>query len=165
LAESLELYLEDGSLDLKTSQMYLNEYLNVYRGVKEYQEKQKSFLQQFGYVKTLFGRKRWIKLTGDTKLDEEAYRKAGNTPVQGTASDINTMAFFMLIKLYRQEGYKSFPISVIHDAIMFELHDDESFLKELNLCVMENLQLPFLTDVKLKVDWSEGATWGETKGK
>ena len=151
--------------ELKEAKEYIKGYLNFYEGVKEYQEKQKAFLRQHGYVQTLFGRKRWIKLTGDDKIDEEAYRKAVNTPIQGTASDINTMAFVTLIKLYRQEGFKSFPISVIHDAIMFELSEDELYLKDLNLTIMENLPLPFLTDVSLKVDWNEGKTWGAAKEK
>ncbi len=167
LAENLGLYkYENGEevLDTGLSQVYLDEYLNVYEGVKEYQKRQRMFLQQFGYVETLFGRKRWIKLTGKEKNDEEAYRRAVNTPIQGTASDINTMAFIKLVELYVKEGFKSFPISLIHDAIMFEMLEEESYLKDLNICVMENLPLPFLTSVGLEVDWTEGKTWGEAKG-
>jgi DNA polymerase-1 len=153
----------------KIAKLYLDTYLKVYAGVKEYQKEMKSNLRQFGYVTTMFGRKRWIKLYGNgdegNKKNAEAYRKAINTPIQGTATDINTKAFRTLVDTYVQEGYRSFPISLIHDAIMFEIADDEDYLKDLNLCIMENLDLPWLTDVKLKVDWSEGKTWGDAKFK
>lgn len=168
LAESLKLFKDDGSgeYDYDLAQVYLDEYLNVYEGIKEYQKYQKAFLKKYGYVLTLFGRKRWIRLTGNEKADEGAYRRAGNTPIQGTATDINTLAFVTLINLYTKEGFKSFPISLIHDAIMFQIHEDEEEdLKELNIHVMEHLPLPFLTDAKMKVDYTVGKTWGEAKGK
>jgi uracil-DNA glycosylase family 4 len=145
----------------KVAKVYLDAYLQLYKGVKEYQKEQISHLKQFGYVKTLFGRKRYIRMYGED--DREAENQAINTPIQGTATDINTMALTVLVKLYLEEGFRSFPISVIHDAIMFEMDDLETDLVALNLYIMENLDLPFLKDVKLKVDWSSGRTWADAK--
>jgi DNA polymerase-1 len=148
----------------KVAKLYLDSYLKVYEGVKEYQDKQKAFLKQYGYVTTLFGRKRWIKLTGDPKKNEGAYRKAINTPIQGTATDINLLALVTLINAYEEAGFKSLIISTIHDATMFEMHEEEiDHLRKFNIDTMENLPLDFLTVVKLKVDWSEGFTWGACK--
>jgi uracil-DNA glycosylase family 4 len=151
-------------VDRKVAKSYLDSYLKVYRGVKEYQDRQKAFLRQYGYVTTLFGRKRWLKLTNDDRKNEGVYRRAINTPIQGTATDICLLALVLLQKIYEEAGFKSLLISTIHDAIMFQMHEDElESLKKFNIETMENIQLDFLTDVKLKVDWSEGNTWGDCK--
>jgi DNA polymerase I-like protein with 3'-5' exonuclease and polymerase domains len=112
----------------------------------------------------MFGRKRWIRLTGDEKKDEAAYRKAANTPIQGTAEGINTLSFRTLVNLYEKLGVKSMVISSIHDATLFQMHLDElEDLKDVTLYYMENLPIDFMTVTNLKVDWAEGNTWGECK--
>jgi DNA polymerase-1 len=161
LAERLGLLDKDGNVDKKAGDQFLDYYFSVFPGVKEYQEKQKAQLKQFGYITTLWGRKRWIRSRSDE--DEEAQRKAINGPIQGTATDINTLALCEIVKIFIKEGYKSFPISTIHDALLFEMHRDESSLIELITYVMENLDLPFLTSVRLKVDRKFGKNMMECK--
>ncbi|OGM08157.1 hypothetical protein A2Z67_03925 [Candidatus Woesebacteria bacterium RBG_13_36_22] len=155
-------------VDKSVARSYIDGYLNVYQGVKEYQERQKGYLRQYGYVKTLFGRKRWIKLYGDGNEDDkknaEAYRKAINTPIQGTGCDITILALILLTDIYEKEEFKSLIISNIHDALMFQMFEEEEDLRDLNVTVMENLPITFMKDVRLKVDWHEAKSWGKAKG-
>jgi len=64
-----------------------------------------------------------------------------------------------------EKGFESFPISSIHDALMFEMHPDEEDLRDLNIHVMTHLDLPFMKRIPLKVDWTEGKSWAEAKLK
>jgi len=156
-------FVEKLGCSFDEAKMYLESYFKIYEGVKDYQERMQSHLRQYGYVETLFGRRRYLRMRNDN--DEHALRQAINTPIQGTATDINTIALTKLVSIYLEKGFESFPISSIHDALMFEMHPDEEDLRDLNIHVMTHLDLPFMKRIPLKVDWTEGKSWAEAKLK
>ena len=71
-------------------QKLIDKYLEIYPGVKKYMDNIVKEANEYGYVKTLYNRKRVID-----ELNNKNYmvRSAGerialNTPIQGTAADI-----------------------------------------------------------------------------
>jgi DNA polymerase-1 len=156
-------FAERLGVSLTVAREYMKAYFELFKGVEDYQNRMRSQLRQYGYVETLFGRKRCIRMRGSD--DDHALRQAINTPIQGTATDINTIAMAKLVNIYVEHGFESFPISLIHDSIMFEMHPDEEEIRDLNMAVMTTLDLPFMKSIKLRVDWTSGDTWADAKLK
>lgn len=78
-------------------QKYLKEFSGVDRYMKEIVEKAKND----GYVRTLFGRIRYIDELSSSNYNTRSFgqRAAMNTPIQGTAADIIKLA---MISVYNK---------------------------------------------------------------
>ena len=116
---------------------------------------------KFGYVTTMFGRRRLLPAINSRNfnLRSLAERMAMNTPIQGTAADIIKLAMIHAEKNLR--GFRSRIIIQVHDelvleAVKAELADVEKILRE----AMENV---IKLSVPLSVDVHGGANWSLAK--
>jgi len=139
----------------------LNAYLNLFSGVKDYMDRRIWEYETYGYVKTLFGRRIYIKGPNE----EHNKRRAINGPIQGTATDINLLALNKCDEIIQEGGYKFGPINTIHDAGAYETPEEELELAtNIVKTTMEGLQFDFMNGIPLKVDISVGDNLGEAKG-
>ncbi|MCX8058344.1 MAG: DNA polymerase I [Spirochaetes bacterium] len=147
---------------------FINKYFSQFNRLKKYEEELISFVREYGYTYTLFGRRRYIpEIRSNNKVDQQmGARIALNTQIQGTAAEIMKIAtiqiYDFLTQTYREKAYL---LRQIHDEIILEIED--SFVEKIKLEIkeiMENLksELPNFI-VPLKVNISSGKDWGQLK--
>ncbi|XP_075255294.1 uncharacterized protein LOC142347980 [Convolutriloba macropyga] len=135
--------------------------------VERWQEKQREFARQHGYVTTLLGRRR--KLPGinakNQGLKGRAERAAINTPIQGSAADVATAAMISIDRCQRLKELGYTLLLQVHDEVMLE--GPEEHKDEAQALVVECMEKPFDGEnplrVQLLVDSKVAPTWYEAK--
>lgn len=131
---------------------YFDEFWDMFRAVKKWQDKLRKDYRRKGYVETLTGRRRYEPLSDNQIL---------NSPVQGTASDI-------VVESMKQLARMSYELRRPQLAARINLHDDLTFyLPEVSaeedigtiVEVMATPAFPWI-DVPLTVEISAGPAWG-----
>ncbi|MCX7910193.1 MAG: DNA polymerase I [Endomicrobia bacterium] len=86
------------SVPIETAESYIKKYFEKYSQVKEWISTTISLAKKTGYVKTLFGRIRFIPEinSSNKQLASFGERLAVNTPIQGTAADIIKLAMIKI---------------------------------------------------------------------
>ena len=76
-------------------------------------------------IHTLFGRYRSFNQLMWKEGPNSVRRKAVNTPIQGTASDITLHIMADFVELLKKRGAKSFPLFGVHDSTLIWIAKDE----------------------------------------
>jgi len=100
----------------------------------------------YGYVRTMTGRKRRLPHAQDghdSPERAEAWRQAINSPIQGTASDLNLMVLLELASAYPRTVVK--PIITVHDAILAEVRDD--YVERVATRLLEIMRSPVMLKI------------------
>jgi len=84
-------------------------------------------VQRRGYLDTATGRRRRLPeaQSDDDRIVARALRQAGNTPVQGPASDMTLLSLVHADRELASAGMESVPILTVHDSIVFDCPWDE----------------------------------------
>jgi DNA polymerase-1 len=145
----------------KEAQGYIDDYFERYRGVKRYIEEVLEEARLKGFVKTLFGRIRYIPEINnpDTAIRQLGERTAMNTPIQGTAADIIKMAMVNIQNKIKENNLSSRLIIQIHDELVFEVKKEETYIME--KLVKEGMEQVVSLLVPLKVSLGKGKSWAE----
>lgn len=91
----------------------------------KYIEKTKRIGVKNQEVFTLFGKRRSLRPLIQISGERDAARKAVNTPVQGTASEITLFLMLKISEALYHRGKKSSVIFGVHDSILLDVHPDE----------------------------------------
>ena len=154
---------EDLGIDVKTAKKYIDDYLETYPGIRDFQAKEIADAYANGYVRTLMNRKRVIEELKNKNymIRSSGERMALNTPIQGTAADILKKAMVEIFGEFKKRNLKSKMLIQVHDELVFNVLDSElDEVKEIVRDIMENT---FKIDVPLKVDIEVGNNWYEAK--
>jgi DNA polymerase-1 len=143
----------------REAQHYIDSYFARHTGVKGYMEAIVEEAQSKGFVKTLFGRIRFIPEVNnpDQTVRQLGQRTAMNTPIQGTAADIIKMAMINITAKLRQKGLTSRLILSIHDELVFEVREDE--IVEMETLIKDEMEHVITLAVPLKVSLGSGPNW------
>lgn len=132
--------------------------------------RQRALVHKYKRVETPFGRIRHLPDVDshDRQVMAEAERQAINSPVQGFASDLALLSFVLVSRKFRDLGLKGHAIGTVHDAVNFEIPNDELHVAlPLIKTVMETLPLRRLFGISLDIpiiaDCKVGARWGGAK--
>lgn len=159
-------FAESAGISREKAKQFIDEYFDDFSGLRAFLDSLKDHARRFGYVETLFGRRRYIpELKSPSILMRlEGERMAINMPIQGTEADMMKLA---MIKIYETIIRKNLseevrPILQVHDELIFEIKiGKENFyvprIKEIMEQVVE-LSVPVIVDVRV------GKNWGELKG-
>ncbi|MEJ5307558.1 MAG: DNA polymerase [candidate division WOR-3 bacterium] len=142
------------------AELFINRYFEEYSGVKEWIEKTIKEASKDGYVKTYFGRYRYIPelLSQNKTVKMSGERMAINTPIQGTAADIMKIAIKNVFQKIKGKN-DIMLILTVHDELIFEMKED-MFEKYSQICEKCMIDIePF--DGILKVNIKKGKNWGE----
>jgi DNA polymerase-1 len=143
---------------------YIKKYFERFPGIRDYMEETKTFARANGYVKTIFGRRIWVKGIQSKNPSERAFgeRQSINAPLQGAAADIIRRAMVRLPPALAKAKLKSRMLLQVHDELVFEAPKDEADkLCKLAKDVMEAAPEPAaILSVPLTVEAKAGATWG-----
>ena len=146
------------------AQMFIDKYFETYPKVKEYMDKSVQNAYNYGYAKTIYGRKRYLLdelMSSNHNIKEFAQRAAINTPLQGAAADLIKMAMIDLEKQLKNKNLKSKMIMQVHDELILETYKDE--LDEVIEVVKSAMELNQPLAVPLVVDFAYGPSWMEAE--
>ena len=154
---------EDLGIDLKTAKKFIDDYLETYPGIRDFQAKEIADAYVNGYVRTLMNRKRVIEELKNKNymIRSSGERMALNTPIQGTAADILKKAMVEIYREFNKRNLKSKMLIQVHDELVFNVLDTE--LDEVSEIVRDIMENTFKIDVPLKVDIEIGNNWYEAK--
>jgi DNA polymerase-1 len=145
----------------KEAKDLIDGYFSSYPGIKIYMEESIEAARDLGYVKTMFGRRRYLKdiHSRNQVVRGMAERNAINAPIQGSAADIIKIAMVRIHDRLNTENFRSKMILQVHDELIFEVFEPE-FDKLVEMAVFEMSNAVKL-DVPLLVDWGRGQNWFE----
>jgi DNA polymerase-1 len=145
----------------KEAQSYIDAYFERHKGIKAYIERTLAAAHECGFVKTLFGRIRYIPelANSDANVRQFGERTAMNTPIQGTAADIIKMAMVNIYRRMKERKSRSHLIMQIHDELVFEVPEDE--VEEMEGAIRYEMEHVCPLLVPLKVTIGKGKSWAE----
>ena len=147
----------------KEASEIIESFNNHYPEIRSYLDHIVAEVEEKGYVKTMFGRRRYLRDIKDPNYvkREAAKRAALNAPVQGSAADLIKMAMLKVDRFLKEGGYKSKMVLQIHDELIFAM--DESECEELAPKLKEIMVNAVELPVRLTVDDNLGTTWYDAK--
>ncbi|MCX8130146.1 MAG: DNA polymerase I [Clostridia bacterium] len=154
---------KDLGITRKEARRYIDGYLDKYPNVRQYMHDIVEQGKQFGFVNTLFGRRRYLPELQSSNFNIRSFgeRIAMNTPIQGSAADIIKIAMVKVYKELRKRELNSRLILQVHDELIIETHKDEK--EEVAAILKESMESAADLQVPLSVDVKFGSNWYETK--
>ncbi|MFC1757939.1 DNA polymerase I [Planctomycetota bacterium] len=139
----------------------IKNYFEKYPGVQTYIDETVAFAQEHGYVKTLAGRRRYIRdiNSRNGSLRSAAERLAMNSPIQGTAADMLKLAMIRVHALLKSGDYKTKMLLTVHDELVFDLYREEE--EELLPKIEEAMKTALPMEVPIVVEMGTGKNWLE----
>jgi DNA polymerase-1 len=133
-------------------------YFKSYGKVKDYMEQSIKLAKENGYVRTIMGRRRYLKdiHSSNAILRGNAERNAINAPIQGSAADIIKLAMVNIHGRMKQK-YKTKMILQVHDELIFDVYMPE--LEEIKKIVRYEMENAVRLSVPLVVDMGTGKNW------
>lgn len=154
---------KDIGVTKKEAKKYIDDYLLKYSKVKEYMHNTVEAGKEFGFVTTLYNRRRYLPELKSSNFNMRSFgeRVAMNTPIQGSAADIIKISMVKVYNELKKRKLKSRLILQVHDELIVETERSElEVVTKLLKDCMENavsLKVPMTAEVKC------GETWYETK--
>ena len=168
---------QTAGISLAEAEAFIKAYFKNFPSLSEWIKGQHRFVKMYGYVKSMFGRVRYLP---DAQLDtrdfgnkikmEAALKRSVNTPVQSDASDL-TLYSLGRIWDYLNKFEHSDPEwpsrlrGSVHDSTLMSVHvnDLPEIVSHIKYEILEKPQLDFIVEkgVALRADCSIGPNWGE----
>ncbi|RUT29550.1 DNA polymerase I [Paenibacillus zeisoli] len=147
----------------KEAAKFIDQYFEVFQGVRKYMDDIVKEAKRDGYVTTLLERRRYLPEINASNFNLRSFaeRTAMNTPIQGTAADIIKLAMVLMNDVLREHGLKSRMLLQVHDELVFEVPEDE--LELMTKLVPETMERALSLSVPLKAEVSSGLNWYEAK--
>ena len=139
---------------------FINAYFKTYAGVQRYINELIANTEQTGYVTTMYGRRRYIRMINSVNKIEKAAaeRITVNTPIQGSAADIVKRAMLLLDGELKAAHSEAKILLQVHDELILECPEDSAEkTAALVRRVMENAA-PLKAPLRVTVE--TGKRWG-----
>ena len=156
LAKELKIPVKDAS-------EYIKKYFEQYPRVTTFEKEVIEFGEEHGYIKTLFGRKRYISgIDSKNKtIKAQAERMAVNTVIQGTAAEVLKKVMLKVYEVLKDKDDIALLLQV-HDELIFEVEENSvEKYSEILADIMKNTVK--LEDVNLNININTGKNWAEAK--
>lgn len=139
----------------------IDAYFEEFSGIKKYMDETIQSCRENGYVKTVMGRRRYIRdiNSNNRTVVGFAERNAINAPIQGSAADMIKMAMIKVNDEMVKKQLKSKMILQVHDELLFDVVPDEQ--DEITELVKTNMEGAMPLDVPIVVDSGFGQNWLE----
>jgi len=149
------------NLSRSESKELIETYYKTYPKLRDYIDKQVEFARENEYVKTVMGRRRYLKdiNASNGMVRSGAERNAVNAPIQGSAADIIKVAMINIHKKLKEGNFKSKMLLQIHDELIFDIHKSE--LDELQPLIQSEMENAYELKVPLEVEVGVGDNWLE----
>ncbi len=141
------------------AQETINRYFASYPEVKEYMDENVRFAKENGFVKTIFGRKRFIPEIRSSNYNIRSFgeRAAMNMPLQGSAADIIKIAMLNVARRIDRDGANAKMVLQVHDELILDVPAGEcdaaaKLLKE-EMERAAELRVPLIAEVSVGRSW------------
>ena len=147
----------------KKAKQYIEQYLQMYSGIKKFMNDIVETAKEKGYVETEFKRRRYIPelKSNNYMVRQFGQRVAMNTPIQGTAADIMKIAMINVLKEIKTRNLKSKVVLQVHDEMMIEAPLEEA--EEIKKILKDKMENAVKLNVPLVAEISEADNWYECK--
>ena len=149
------------TLSRTESKEIIEAYFATYPGIKKYMDDNQEYARQNGYVKTIKGRKRYLKDINSQNaiVRGHAERNAINSPVQGSAADLVKVAMINIYNELNKRNLKTKMTLQVHDELIFDAPKAE--LDEVKILIKEKMEdaiklsVPVIAEVGVGNNWLE----------
>lgn len=172
-------FARESGLSTRQGKEFIEKYRQKYSQVFAYLDQVKKQAISQGYVKTIYGRRRYFEFTSESlkqlrgtepeKIDLESLdynytdaqllRAAANATIQGSSADIIKIAMIRLHDIF--ENYQARLLLQVHDELVIELPPEER--EELTSIVKTQMEQAANLTVPLQVEVNIGKNWMEAK--
>tara|TARA_Y100000994_G_scaffold246826_1_gene250874 strand:+ start:9633 stop:12347 length:2715 start_codon:yes stop_codon:yes gene_type:complete len=150
---------EQSALNRKEAADLINMYFSTYPRLKLFIDNQIDFARTNGFVKTILGRKRYLRNINSRNsfIRSHDERNAVNMPIQGSAADLIKLAMINIDREFDKLKLKSKMVLQVHDELVFDVPlEEKDIVKKL---VKKNMESVYNTTVPLKVEIGFGTNW------
>jgi DNA polymerase-1 len=154
---------EDIGVTRAEARHYIDSYLTLYSGIREYMHSIVENAKESGYVKTIMHRLRYLPELQSKNFNIRSFgeRAAMNTPIQGSAADIIKLAMLQVSRRLKKEGLRSKLVLQIHDELIVEAPEEEAdFAAKI---LTEEMESVITLRLPLEAEASSGKTWYDAK--
>ncbi len=137
----------------------IDNYKKEFSAIDKYMSDSINFARENGYVKTLLGRKRWLRdiTSNNATVRSFAERNAINAPIQGSAADMIKVAMINIYNDLKAQNFKTKMLLQVHDELIFDVYKSElEIVKPIIEMHMRNA-LPL--NVPVEVGMGTGENW------
>lgn len=139
----------------------IDNYKKQFSHIQRYMDDTINYARDNGYVRTLMGRKRWLKDINSNNFTVRGFaeRNAINSPIQGTAADMIKMAMIRIHEEFRQRKFRSRMVLQVHDELVFDaVREEAEMIQPIILeCMRNALILP--NGVPVEAEIGAGENW------
>jgi len=141
------------------AQELIKNYFAQYSGIESYMKEQKEFARKNGYVKTLLGRKRWLRDINSANATVRSYaeRNAINAPIQGSAADMIKVAMINIHNELQKQNFKTKMLLQVHDELIFDVYKPE--LETVKPIIEKLMSTALPLEVPVEVGMGTGINW------
>lgn len=139
----------------------IDNYFDQFGNIKKYMDETINFCREHGFVKTLTGRRRYIRdITSNNRtVVGFAERNAINAPIQGSAADMIKLAMIEVDRKLSEGGFKTKMILQVHDELVFDVPKNE--LSAVKSVISEAMENAMPLEVPVLVESGSGSNWLE----
>lgn len=149
----------DPTISRETIQKGIERLAEAHPARERYLESVRKETELYGYVSTLYGRRRNIPeiYSTEVKVAEEGLRMAANAKVQGTAADILKLAMRLIRNKLLCEGFRARMVNTVHDEVVLEVPRSE--IDDVADIIKRSFR-DLLPGLELIVEVNVGERWG-----
>jgi DNA polymerase-1 len=137
----------------------IENYFKEYSSIRKYMDDTINFARENGYVKTLLGRKRWLRdiTSSNATVRSFAERNAINAPIQGTAADMIKVAMINIYNELQKQNLKTKMLLQVHDELVFDVYRPE--LETVKPIIEKMMREALPLNVPVEVGMGTGENW------
>ncbi len=152
---------ENLNIPRKEAQELIANYFKEYPGIQDYMNGSKEFARTNGFVKTILGRKRWLRdiNSGNATVRSFAERNAINAPIQGSAADMIKVAMINIYNDLKKQEFKTKMLLQVHDELVFDVYKPE--LERVKPIIEHHMKYALPLNVPVEVGMGTGVNWLE----
>lgn len=137
----------------------IDNYFKEYGAIKGYMDDTINFARENGYVKTLLGRKRWLRdiTSNNATVRNYAERNAINAPIQGSAADMIKVAMINIYNELERQNFRTKMLLQVHDELVFDVYKPE--LEQVKPIIEKMMREAMPLAVPVEVGMGTGENW------
>lgn len=137
----------------------IEQYFIQYAGIKNYMSETMNFARENGYVKTLMGRRRYLRDINSANATVRGFaeRNAINAPIQGSAADMIKIAMINIHRELKAQNLGARMTMQVHDELVFDVPRQE--VEIIKPIIEHYMKTAIKTEVPIMVEMGTGDNW------
>jgi len=139
----------------------IEQYFVQFAGIKNYMSETMNFARENGYVKTLMGRRRYLRDINSANATVRGFaeRNAINAPIQGSAADMIKIAMINIHRELKSLNLGTRMTMQVHDELVFDVPKHE--VEIIKPIIAHHMKTAIKTQVPIMVEMGVGVNWLE----